>query len=156
MVIASGPGPLGGNIPPGITLASLHDSFYILLGCLALLLIALFLLGFVLRREPGRFWRRKLVIVVAAMSLLALLSAIQAWSAYQSFAHYGLPPNAGYLTWYELVGQDVADQLDGVVAGFGTCAFLFSLATLIVLCVVGEQIVMSLRARRRAVPRGIS
>lgn len=156
MVIASGPGPLAGNIPPGITLVSLRDSFYILLGCLALLLIALFLLGFVLRREPGRFWRRKLVIFVAAMSLFALISAEQAWSAYQSFAHYGLPPNAGYLDWYERFGQDVADQLDGAVGGFGTCSFLFCLATLAVLSVVGEQIVTSLRTKRRAIPRGIS
>ncbi len=82
MVFASGPGLLPGEIPPEITLSSLRDSFFTLLGCVGLLLIALFPLELVLREDPGRFWQRKPVIVVAAMSLLALISAIQAWSAY--------------------------------------------------------------------------
>lgn len=104
MVLASGPGPLAGNIPPGITLPSLRDSFYTLLGCLGLQLIALFLLGLVLRKESRQFWQRKLVIFVIVMNLLALISAVWAWSTYQSFAHYGLPPSAGYLDWYERFG----------------------------------------------------
>lgn len=156
MVFASGPGPLAGDIPPGITLLALRESFYILLGCLGLLLIALFLLGLVLRKEAGWFWQRKLATFVAAMSLLALISAEQAWSAYQSFAHYGLPPDAGYLDWYERIGQNVADQLDSTVGGFGTWSILFSSTTLALLCVVGEQIVMSVRDRRRGSRRGMS
>ncbi|MGZ3666846.1 MAG: hypothetical protein ACXVDA_20465 [Ktedonobacterales bacterium] len=83
------------------------------------------------------------------MNLLALISAAWAWSSYQSFAHYGLPPSAGYLDWYERFGQDIADQLDSAVGGFGTWAILFSIATLALLCVVGEQILTSLRVRRR-------
>ncbi len=154
MAFASGPGLLPGEIPPGITLSSLQDSFYALLGCVGLLLIALFLLGLVLRKDPGRFWQRKLVIVVAAMSLLALISAIQAWSAYQSFAHFGLPLNAGYYDWYERIGQGGADQFDSAVTSFGTWAILLSIVTLALLYVVGKHLVTSLRAQRtRSAPR---
>lgn len=155
MVFASCCGPLGEDIPPGITLSSLQDSFYILLGCFGLLVIALFLLGFVLRHESGRFWQRKLVVYVVAMGLLALISAVWAWFAYQSFAHYGLPPSAGYYDWYERIGQGGADQLDSAVTGFGTWAILFSTATLVLLCVVGGQLVTSLRSPRRTTSRGV-
>lgn len=147
MVFASCCGPLGEDIPPGITLSSLQNSFYTLLGCLGLLVIALFLLGFALRRESGRFWQRKLVVIVAAMGLLALISVVWAWSAYQSLARYGLPPSAGYYDWYERIGQGSTDQLDSAVTGFGTWAVLFSIATLALLGIVGKQIVASLRAR---------
>lgn len=149
MIFASGPGLLPGEIPPGITLSSLRDSCYTLLGCLILLLIALFLLQLVLRKASGRIWQRKLVVFVAAMSLLALISAVWAWFAYQSFAHYGLPPSAGYSDWYVGKGQGAAEQLDSAVTGFGTWSILFSVATLALLCAVGEQIATSLLARRR-------
>lgn len=149
MALASGPGPLAGDIPPGITLSALQDSFYTLLGCLALLLIALFLLRLVLRKKSARFLQRKLTILVVAMNLLALISTVWACSTYQSFAHYGLPPNAGYYDWYVSIGQVVADQLDSAVTGFGTWSILFSIATLALLCVVGERLITSLRAPRR-------
>lgn len=155
MTFASGPGPLAGDIPPGITLLALRDSCYVLFGCAGLLLVASLVLALVQRKEPRQLWQRRPVIVVAAMSTLAVISAGQAWSSYQSFAHYGLAPNAGYLDWYEHFGQPVADQLDSAVGGFGTYSFLFTIATLLVLCAVGEQIVMSLRARRLAISRGI-
>jgi hypothetical protein len=150
MVFASCCGPLGGDIPPGITLLALQESFYTLLGCLILLLIALFLLGLVLRKEPGRFWQRKPIILLAAMNLLALISAVWAWFAYHAFAHYGLPPSAGYYEWYESTGQGVAEQLDNAVTGFGTWAILFSIATPALLC-VGKHLLTSLRTRRQAI-----
>lgn len=149
MVFTSCCGPLAGDIPPGITLSSLQDSFYTLLGCLGLLLIASFLLGLMLRNEAALFWRRKLVIVVGAMNLLALISTVWAWSTYQSFAHYGLPPSAGYYDWYVGIGQGAADQLDNAVTGFGTWAILFSIATLALLCAVGERLVTRRRGLRR-------
>lgn len=149
MVFASGPGPLAGDIPPGITLSSLQSSFYTLLSCLILLLIALFLMRLALRKESMRFWQRKLAILVAAMSLLALISAVWAWFTYQSFAQYNLPLNASYFDWYERYGQGVADQLEGAVAGFSTWSILSSIATIALLCVVGEYLVTSLRGLRR-------
>jgi hypothetical protein len=130
-------------------LLALQDSFYTLLGCLGLLLIALLLVRLVLRKEPRRLWQRKPIIFLAAMNLLALISAVWTWFAYQSFAHYGLPPSAGYYDWYERFGQDIADQLDSAVGGFGTWSILFSIATLALLCVVGGQVLTSLRTRRR-------
>jgi hypothetical protein len=108
----------------------------------------LFLLRLVLRKQPGRFWQRKPITLLAAMNLLALISVVWVWFAYQSFAHYGLPTSAGYYDWYASAGRDIADQLDNAVTGFGTWAILFSVATLVLLCVVGKQIVTSLHARR--------
>lgn len=150
MVYASGPGLLPEEIPPGITLSSLRDSCYTLLGCLIVLLIALFLLRLVLRKESMPFWRRKSIIFLGAMNLFALVSAGWAWFTYQSFTHYGLPPSAGYYDWYVGTGQRVADQLDSAVTGFGTWSILFSIATLVLLCVIGKQIVTSMRAPRLA------
>lgn len=146
MVFASGPGQ---GLPPRTpTLADLLVQSRVALGCAILLLAVLLIMGIVYRRDRWRFWPRKTVVLLVVTVLLALAVAQQAWSLHRSLIRDGVSPDATYADVNERISSATANQLDVAVGTFGLWSTAFVLATFTLLCVVGKQLVTSLRSRQ--------
>ncbi len=137
------------NPPDTPTLADLLTQSRTALGCAILLLAVALVMGIIYRRDGWRFWPRKTVLFSVATTVLALAIAKQTWSLHQSFIQDGLSQSATYSDIYHRMGAPAADRLDLAVGTFGMWSVALVLATLTLLCVIGAQLITSLRSRRQ-------